>query len=212
MNKKITINPIEDHSERFNVTPERLAEANKAILNASKLKKEEEGIAVEIQGDKIVHKRSEQDYKDIWNSFLINEAESFKETMSYGVEDIERIGFKKFIDTNDWRKAEDTCKWKTDKANVIICRHCNNEFACLDITGRLQLYGICNECSKLYDLERIDTVSTFESQKEYYTDLIDPAMKFMAARVRVIEQFISDEKFRENFIKKIPKVSITVKE
>jgi hypothetical protein len=203
MESKMDINPVEDHSERFNIDREKLNEANEAIRNLSKLRKEESGVEVEIVGDKIIHKKSEEDYANIWMAFCINEAKEFNDTMSYGADEIIRIGLKKFIDANDWRTVEDVKKWKTDKADVIICKHCNEEFAHLDITGRLDLHGICSICAPLYDLDRINSVSSFEADKEHYADLKDPAMRFMAARVRVMEQFAFDKEFRDKFLRVI---------
>ena len=202
MDERLEINPVEDHSERFNVKADVLAKANEAIRHFSVQRKTDDGIEVEIVGDRILHKRTEQDYVVLWKKFLDEEAVEFANTLSYDIVDIDRVGIKKFIDANDWKVPEDVKKWKTDAGNVVICRHCNDEFAVLDISGRLEMYGVCPTCAPSFDFDKLMSVTNYESEKEKYADLTDPPLRFMAARIRVIEQFYADKAFRDEFLRK----------
>jgi hypothetical protein len=203
MNKEIlSINPIDDHNVKFNITKDRLNDANDAIRNLSKARKEESGVEVEIVDDKILHKRKESDYELIYSKFLSEEVNEFKEAKGFGVEEIEKIGVKKFIDANDWRSEEDVKKWQTDPVGVIVCLHCENDFAPLDMIGRLECYGVCSKCAKLFDLERINVIATFESSKDLYDDIADPSLRFLAGRIRVMEQFVVDKDFRDHLLRK----------
>jgi hypothetical protein len=201
MDERITIDPAADHSIRFNVGQDRLREANEKIKTLSKVRKEEQGVEVEIIGDKLFHKRTDEDYDKIWAKFLSDEAAEFGETMNYGREDIERIGYKKFIDASDWKKEEDTAKWKTDAANVVICRHCNNEFAHVDIRGRLGLFALCNTCHPLYNTDMlIEFASNLSQTDTDYSEFKDPGLSFQAAIIDVMARFLEDAEWRKKFL------------
>ena len=192
--------PVDEHDPRFNVSKTKIEQANEAIRNLSKLKKEESGIDVEIVGDKLIHKRTSEDYVKCWNKFLEEEEKEFEESLAYGRETIARIGVEKFIDAQDWRDEYDVCKWKTDAAHVIPCLHCGDEFAHIQFSGSLGLYGLCSKCVKLYDLPRIDSVSEIKAKDEKYEDIPDAGVRFAVARTRVIEQFVMDSSFRGRFL------------
>lgn len=198
--KKAEINPVDDHSVKFNITQERLRIANERILDLSKTRKEEKGVNVEIVGDKILHVRTEEDYKTIYVNFIEEEVEDFLEARGYGQLEIERIGIKKFIDANDWRGIEDINKWRTDAACIIPCLHCADEFAPLDMTGRLSVYGVCSKCTPLYDMGRIESIAKYESEKETYEAIEDSALRYTIARIRVTEQFVVDQDFRNELL------------
>jgi len=197
---KLQINPIDDHDPRFNVDKSALEKSNNAIRMLSSLKKNEAGIEVEIVGDKIIHKRTEEEYEKIWAKFLNEEEIDFKERFSYGRDIIEKIGVKKFIDTHDWRNEDDVSKWRTDAANIVVCLHCADNFAPLQFVGNLGFYGLCSECSKLYDLDKITRVAKAKTEDEAYLDIPDANLRLSLARTRVIEQFVLDNEFRKHFL------------
>ncbi|HOA81514.1 MAG TPA: hypothetical protein PKK61_10710, partial [Defluviitaleaceae bacterium] len=90
-----------------------------------------------------------KDYKDIWKAFLENEEKTFKKMLGYGKKAIKKIGYKKFIDTMDWRTPQDVSKYKTDVMHVVICPVCKNEFGLYE-----QNIGLCHKCSQNYDMDR----------------------------------------------------------
>lgn len=99
----------------------------------------------------ITAERTNEDYKKIWNSFLENHADGFKNYMGYGKKEIKRIGIKKFIDYMDWRGIEDIYKYITDAVKVIPCTHCRNEFTTFQID-----LGLCDKCKSKYDLDKFN--------------------------------------------------------
>lgn len=101
---------------------------------------------INIDGN-IVKKKSQKSYDKLYTEFKKNHAEEYCETLGMSLEDIERIGYKKFIDAHDWRKISDISKWRTDAVHIIVCQSCKNEFA----TYELDL-GLCKKCKPFFDL------------------------------------------------------------
>jgi hypothetical protein len=154
---KVTINPVEEHDEKYNVDGDVLKAANEKLKNIGKPLPE----GTIKKGEIIIHKRTDQDYKNIWKAFLINEEKDFYEKMNYGKKKIKQIGVKKFIDFMDWRNVDDVGKWRTDKLHAVVCVHCNKEFAIFEYDD-----GLCENCKKLYDSEKLsDAINQAEENK-----------------------------------------------
>lgn len=133
----------------------------------------------------LLHKRTRKDYNEIWNYFLEKEAEEYCEKLGYSIKTIEKIGYKKFIDANDWRDINDISKWKTDRVHIIPCIHCKNEFT----TFELDL-GLCKSCTSNYDLKSF-------SEKINEAEKNDAGSSF-----NLITNFVYNDMFRNTFLKK----------
>ena len=102
-----------------------------------------------------------KDYNFIWAKFLKTQEREFAKEIGYGRKEIERIGVKKFIDRMGWETESDVDKWRTDALALVVCPHCKNDFAALDIYGG----GLCKECWKQYDMPAWRKVASFASLK-----------------------------------------------
>ena len=88
-------------------------------------------------------------FRSIWTEFLKYE-EDFESLHSYGVNDIKRIGIKKFIQAEDWNDPKDASKFLTDALHVGICPNCNQEYAISETD-----FGLCNTCKPKFDLKEM---------------------------------------------------------
>ena len=150
---KAIITPAPEHDPRYNVSADKLKEANEKLKNISEAKEQilESSVQgktnVEIKGDKILSKRTPNDYNRIWNAFLQDQADAFMKHMGYTIKTIKRIGFHKFIDAMDWKNEKDIWKWRTDKLHIVPCCHCKRDFAVYEDLA------LCDKCKPQYDLE-----------------------------------------------------------
>jgi hypothetical protein len=170
---------IPDHDNKFNVDKSALELANEKLKNIGKPLPE----GTKQVGQKIVHKRTREDYNNIWKTFVTEEEKEFFEQMGYGKRKIKKIGIKKFIDMMDWRKPEEVSKWKTDRLHVIPCIHCQKEFALYEHDD-----GLCDKCKPKYDLKRLGETMYTNEQSEPGSSL---KIKLM---------FIYDHDFREMYL------------
>lgn len=86
----------------------------------------------------------------IFEAFLKVEPQ-FKEYLGYGKDEIKQIGVCKFIKIMGWTNANQVNSWKTDVLHIVPCHVCGKEFAIQETE-----FGICKNCSKDYDMPRID--------------------------------------------------------
>lgn len=145
--------------------------------------KSEKGVIV--KGGKVIKKKNSGLYRKLYNHFIENEEPDFKEAMGYGKEEIDAIGYRKFVDANDWRSVEDVSKWRTDMAHVIPCPHCKKEFAILEVE-----LGLCHNCYPLFDIERFSAECAQAKEK-------NPNL----AMAEIAALFVYDENIRNAYLK-----------
>ncbi|MGL5717048.1 MAG: hypothetical protein ACRCX2_28790 [Paraclostridium sp.] len=136
-----------DISERYNMDSEKLKEMNDAMANISSSEKSVK------KGTIVTAVRTAKDYNELWSYFKKRHLNEFESYMGYGLSQIERIGYKKFIDFIDWRTKRDVDKWKEDRIKTIPCRHCKSEFTTFQID-----FGLCDKCKGSYDMKRFEEV------------------------------------------------------
>ena len=162
---------LPEHNEKYNVDKTKLEEANKKIRELSLLAR---GDDFKVVNEKIIRKRTDKDYLEIWTEFLTNEESDFRQKMMYGKEEIERIGINKFIDTMDWSLGE-TGKWRTDRMYVVICCNCKDNFSIYNHGG------LCPTCEKDFRLDDFLKICTSS---------------------KILEKFYFDPKFRNEYKRK----------
>lgn len=107
------------------------------------------GNIVSINGIK-TRVRTKEEIDRLWNIFKEKYADEYEKFMGYGVKEIEKIGYEKFI--NFWDVSfEEEMDFKKDVIRIIPCRHCNKEFATYQLD-----YGLCDKCKKEYDLKKFE--------------------------------------------------------
>ena len=107
------------------------------------------GNIVSINGIK-TRVRTKEEIDKLWNIFKEKYADEYEKFMGYGVKEIEKIGYEKFI--NFWDvSSEEEMDFKKDVIRIIPCRHCNKEFATYQLD-----YGLCDKCKKEYDLKKFE--------------------------------------------------------
>lgn len=124
-----------------------------------------------MRDGKLCKKRTEEEYKELFEYFKENIASEYCENLGYTLEDIEKIGYKKFLDTVDYSSKEEMDNWKNDVGHAIVCPHCKDDFSIFEIQ-----FGLCNSCVKHYDFRKIvefmhSTNSTLE-QAELYIEFV----------------------------------------
>ncbi|MEG1502385.1 MAG: hypothetical protein RR370_03240 [Synergistaceae bacterium] len=112
--------------------------------------KEEDGIKT--------RSRNKKSYSKIWDMFLKVEPE-FKAYMGYGKQEIEKIGFKRFIDFMDWSSKEEVYGYRKDRVKAIPCVHCGNHMTTFQID-----MGLCEHCKPLYRLDKLSEVMALEEK------------------------------------------------
>ena len=173
----MNINIPDDHNPKYNISPEDLQKANEAIKKMSAEKRED----IIIKDDMLIQK--EKDYSAIWNAFLNQEEEEFKQKMRYGKEDIERIGFEDFIDFMDWKDEKDIKRWRTDNLHVIPCLHCQESFAIFEHPA------LCKNCKEKYDLDK------------YIKDHSESEVRKPGASYSLLLNFTFNKSVREKYLK-----------
>jgi hypothetical protein len=181
--EEIKVIPIDipDHDEKFNVDRSALRVANEKLKNIGKPLPE----GTKQVGEKIVHKRTREDYNNIWQEFLTQEEREFFEQMGYGKRKIKKIGIKKFIDMMDWRTVNEVSRWRTDRLHVIPCIHCQKEFALYEHDD-----GLCDKCKPKYDLNRL-------GETMYTNEQVEPGSSF-----KIKLSFMFDPDFRKMYLLK----------
>jgi hypothetical protein len=144
---------------------------------------------------KVFHRRTASVYRLLWKYFLEQELVNFSNNMGYGRKEIEAIGWKKFIDINDWMTVEDVARWKTDAIHVVPCSHCKQEFTTYEMD-----FGLCDNCIKLYDITALAAFCAEQEEKEQGI--------FSA----ILAVFYVDENFRGKFLKEEDPADKTEKE
>lgn len=158
----------DEQLSKYDISRDALEKANEAMAKISERKNEisteEARISVGERSAKklgnarydkelgaVVRKRTKEDYRILWDYFLEKHEPEFRKKMGYGKNEIERIGYKKFIDAMDWCSPEDTSSWKTDVLHVVPCNACGVRFAIYE-----QNMALCNECAPMYDIEYME--------------------------------------------------------
>lgn len=112
---------------------------------------EENNNVVKINGVK-TRKRTKEQIDELWRIFKEKYAEDYEKFMGYGIKEIEKIGYDKFI--NFWDvSSEEEMNFRKDTIRIIPCIHCRKEFATYQID-----FGLCHKCSKDYDLEKFGSM------------------------------------------------------
>lgn len=194
---------LPDQNPKYDMTEEQLAKANEKIggpkTETEELPKEAEEKRPTIKvGKKIIHVRTDQEYDDIWDSFLMNVAEDFEEYMGYGVEKIKEIGIRKFIDAMDWVDALDVYKYKSDTLHIVPCVHCGQEFADVE-----ENFGLCEACELLYDLTYFEQVMAETNAEVARITKNQDARSIASVKVSGIISFMRDKEFREKFLRSV---------
>lgn len=156
-----------DQLEKYDLSTDKLDSANKKMAGISNKKErtlEEAKIDVgkrsaakrdnaRYDGEigAVVQKKTDTEYKAVWDFFLKNHEREFKKAYGYGKEVIERIGFKKFVDAMDWSTEKDTSSWKTDVWHIMPCVHCDSKFTIYE-----NHMCLCDACAPLYDVEYME--------------------------------------------------------
>jgi hypothetical protein len=110
------------------------------------------------------------------------EWDQFFKTHGYGLEEIERIGYKKFIQEMGWSNKDQITSWRTDKIHVMPCPSCRDEFGLWE-----SHIGLCSLCSPRFFYYLVDSINALEDINR--------------AEVESSILFLADEKFREAFRK-----------
>jgi len=197
---------LPDHEEKYDIAEDTLTAANQKLAKLSSRTAEERVMSIIEKpvddslirvGNKIIHRRTEEEYETIWNSFLINAGDEFAEYMGYSIEDIERIGKNAFIDAFDWRLPTEVLSFKTDKIHIIPCVHCNNAFSDIE-----ESFGLCESCKPLYDLNYFEKVID-EADKEVSRQFLaaNPDAKVIpSTKTEGISEFLYNKEFRDKFL------------
>lgn len=194
----MTSNDIDsdDHEMKNDRTQEELEKANLKMsmknVGASNEDSDNEPPQYVTKDGKKMHYRTEEDYSNIWEAFITNAEQEFKEYMGYGREVIERIGVKKFIDMYDWRDGSDVFSWKTDTLHIIPCVHCNDEFVTFE-----QDIGLCNKCAQLYDMDMFTRLVNEVQGDDSVKDSVSPTH----IALKCLSEFVYDDEFRSKFLK-----------
>lgn len=123
-------------------------------------------------------------YKEIFNEFM-KHIDEFEKFMGYGRYTIEKIGYEKFIEKMGWTDESQVLSWKTDRAHIVPCVECSDEFAIFEMD-----FGLCDICKERYDLRKMQSfleASFSAGDKDKY--LLDVAM------------VTQDKDVRSNFLK-----------
>ena len=120
---------------------------------------------------------------EIFEAFLKVEPQ-FKEYLGYGKEEIEKIGVCKFVKAMGWTNVNQINSWKTDILHIVPCIVCGNDFAIHELD-----FGICKECSKEYDVNRI---SKFMENAKYSGDI----ETYLAAQTALRDRIFLDGHFK----------------
>lgn len=200
---------LPDHDPKYDIEDDKLDEANRKLASLSEKNKGRLEVVRPVEdtpivqrekikvGNRIIHKRTDQEYEDIWNSFIMNASEDFEQYMGYGVDEIVEIGENKFIDAYDWCDATDVMSYKTDIIHIIPCVHCRDEFSDVE-----QNYGLCEKCQPLYDLtyfEQVVDATSRDVAKEFLA--LNPEAKVVpATKTEGLAQFLYNKEFREMFL------------
>lgn len=96
---------------------------------------------------KIIRKETLNKHEQsLWDE-LQKYADEFHQYHGYRLDDVKKIGVRKFLKMEDWRSLEDVTKFKTDVNHVCICPNCLEEFGMAE-----DVFGLCNKCKSAFDL------------------------------------------------------------
>lgn len=136
-----------------------------------------------------VYKENEERFYEYLSETIMNEffkhIDEFEKFMGYGKEDITRIGIRKFVEKMGWTCENQVLSWKTDRAHIVPCVECSDDFAIFEMD-----FGLCNNCKEKYDLIKMQTfleASFNAGDMDKY--LLDVAM------------ITQDKEVRSNFLK-----------
>ena len=119
------------------------------------------GNIVSINGIK-TRVRTKEEIDKLWNIFKEKYADEYEKFMGYGVKEIEKIGYEKFI--NFWDvSSEEEMDFKKDVIRIIPCRHCNKEFATYQLD-----YGLCDS----YKLPVVPKTSYIELSEDIFQAIV----------------------------------------
>jgi len=127
-------------------------------------------------------------YKKLWKLFLKTEADEFVCERKLTLEEIRKIGVKKFVRANDWRTEGDVSKWRTDVYDIIPCPNCGKDFGVMDYT-----LGLCNKCCSKFDLFRF-----YRDMKEVEDANSINSVEFAG---KMLTLFLCAKPFRDSYLK-----------
>ena len=131
-----------------------------------------------------VYKENEERFKDFLYKIIFDEfmkhIDDFEKYMGYGKTEIDKIGYKKFIEKMGWTDESQVLSWKTDRAHIVPCVECNNDFAIFEMD-----FGLCDKCKKKYDLTKIQAfLEASFNAGDMNKYLLDVAMVTQSQEVR----------------------------
>lgn len=101
-----------------------------------------------------IYKDNEERFNEYLSQKIMDEflkhIDEFKDFMGYGEEEISRIGYGKFIEKMGWTNESQVLSWKTDRAHIVPCVECNEDFAVFEMD-----FGLCDKCKQKYDLTKM---------------------------------------------------------
>ena len=214
---------LPEHDPKYDIEESVLEAANKKMVSISELKGKgvavvsgdgSSGLAISKKapdtikvGNRIIHKRTPEQYQDIWESFLMNcvnvpesDPYNFEKYMGYGVDDIKRIGIEKFIDAFDWINAAQVNSFRTDIIHIVPCVECDANFAEVEHS-----FGLCETCQQLYDLDFLEKVidETAQEVKQQFLEGHPDAKAVPATRTEGVALFLLSAEFRHMFLKTV---------
>lgn len=96
--------------------------------------------------------------EEIWEAFKnIDEetASTFFQMFGYGIKEIEKIGYEKFIAANGWTNKEDINSWMKDRLHLTICPSCVEDFGILETDS-----GLCESCKPFFHYDLVGDFDT----------------------------------------------------
>ena len=103
-----------------------------------------------------VYKENEERFKEYLYKVIFDEfmkhIDSFEKYMGYGRKEISKIGYKKFVEKMGWTNESQVLSWKTDRAHIVPCVECGDDFAVFEMD-----FGLCDSCKEKYDLRKMQT-------------------------------------------------------
>lgn len=99
---------------------------------------------------KIIRKETLNKHEQsLWDA-LQEYASEFQQYHGYRLDDVKKIGVRKFLKMEDWKSPADVSKFMTDALHVSICPNCLDEFGTAE-----DLFGLCHKCKPTFDLKQM---------------------------------------------------------
>lgn len=139
-----------------------------------------------------IYKENEERFNEYLSDLIMEEflkhVDEFKSYMGYGEEEILKIGKRKFVEKMGWTNESQVLSWKTDRAHIVPCVECGEDFAVFEMD-----FGLCDRCKEKYDLTKMQTfLEASFNAGDINKYLLDVAMVTQNKEVR--ENFLKEAK------------------